>query len=146
MLSLECEEPQYSFCECCGNKTTKLVRYVLQDNNPFALYMATYTEGHDRKLVELIVGLGSWSEDSTPAERTAFTFQIWENSDEWAVTLTNAQDSSWEHVTFLGQILNREAALQHPWVQDVYKITDRVLSEDRPIIEYFTPRSTLSVE
>lgn len=125
---------------------TKLVRYVLQDKNPFALYMANYVESHERKHVELIVGLGSWSEDSTPAERTAFTLQIWENGNEWAVSLTNAEESSWGHVTFLGQILSREAALQHSWVQDVYKITDRVLSEDRQIIEYFTPRSTLCVE
>lgn len=137
MLSLEYEEPQYSFCECCGNKTTKLVRYILQDNNPFALYMATYTKGHKRKLVELIVGLGSWSEDSTPAERTAFTLQIWENNNEWAISLTNAEDSTWGHVTFLGQILSREAALHHPWVQDVYKITNHVLSQDNAVIAYF---------
>ncbi|MAU01635.1 MAG: hypothetical protein CL608_31240 [Anaerolineaceae bacterium] len=146
MLSLEFEEPQYSTCECCGNKTTKLVRYVLQNDNPFALYMATYAEGHERKLVELIVGLGSWNEDSSPSERTAFTLQIWENRDEWAVSLTNADDSTWGHVTFLGQVLDREEALQHPWINDVYKITDHILSEDKAIIEYFTARSTLGVE
>lgn len=137
MRSLEFEEPQYSSCECCGNKTTKLVRYVLQNDIPFALYMAAYTEGHEDKIVELIVGLGSWNDDSLPTERTAFTLWIRENNDAWAITLTHKEDSTWRNVTFLGQVLGREEALQHPWINDVYEITDHILSEDKKIIEYF---------
>ena len=137
MLSLEFEAPQFAICDCCGNKTTKLVRYVLQNDNPLALYIAAYTDGHENKLVELIIGIGSWENNSSPADRTAFTLQIWESTDSWAVSLTNREDSTWKSVTFLGQILNREDALQHPWIQEVYKITDHILNKDKVIVEYF---------
>ena len=69
--------------------------------------------------------------------RTAFAVNIWDNNDNWAVTVTDKEESPWSHVELLGKIVNREEALQHSWIKDVYHITDHIVAEDKPVIEFF---------
>ena len=141
MIEIDFEEPQTMNCECCGGVTTKLVRYVSQDNEAFAVYLASFTPIHDEKIVHIIIGLGTWGEDAPSSERTAFVLKLWQNDDQWNVTILDKDESAWSGVEFLGKILDREAALSHPWVKDIYHITDHIVAEDKPIIEYFNEKS-----
>lgn len=137
MINIEFEEPQSVECECCGGFTTKLVRYVSQNDTAYAVYLASFTPGHEDKVVHVVVGLGKWGEDASPAERTAFAVKIWDNDDQWAVSVLDKDESPWGGVEFLGKVLNRDEALSHPWISEVFHITDHIVAEDRPIIEYF---------
>ena len=141
MIEIEFEEPQEMKCDCCGGTTTKLVRYVSQDNEAFAVYLASFTPKHEEKLVHIIIGLGTWGEDAPPSERTAFVLKLWQNEKQWNVTILDKDESAWGSVEFLGKILNRKEALCHPWIKDIYHITDHITMEDKPIIEYFSENS-----
>lgn len=137
MIEIEFEEPKLEPCECCGNTTTRLTRFVYQDGDAFAVYYVLFTDGHEDNVAYSLIGLGEWGEDGEPDMRTAFAVNIWDNDDNWAVTVTDKEESPWSHVQFLGKIVNREEALLHPWIKDVYHITDHIIAEDKPVIEFF---------
>lgn len=138
MLTIEFEDPAYSVCDCCGQRTVRLTRFVYQDGDAFAVYYAMFTEGHTDKVLSGLVGLGEWGDDEAgPETRRAFPFRIWLNGENFQVGLTDAGESPWSDVTFMGRILDREEALRDDWIQDVFHITDHMVAEDRAITQYF---------
>ena len=48
------------------------------------------------------------------------------------------EESPWKDPEYLGQILDRKEALIHPWLKDVFHITDHIVAEDKIIIDYFS--------
>ncbi len=138
MIQIEFEEPAESKCECCGNTTVRLTRFVYQNDSAFAVYYAQFTKAHKEKRMSGIIGLGEWGDDDIgPEARLAFPFQIWLDGENYQVGLVNAEDSPWSHVTFLGRILDREEALAHPWINDVFHITDHMVADDHEIVKFF---------
>lgn len=142
MLTIEFEDPTESTCECCGNVTVRLTRFVYRDGDAYAVYYAQYTAGHEEKRLSGLIGLGEWGEGATPEQRIAFPFQIWTDDKNFIVRLVNAEDSPWSHVTFLGRILNREGALKHEWIKEVFDITDQMVANDPVITKYFGAHGT----
>ena len=140
MLEIAFEKPTESRCECCGNTTVRLTRFVYRDGNAYAVYYAQFTKQHTEKQVSGLIGLGHWGEDASPEERLAFPFQIRADESNFQVGLVNAKDSPWAHVTFLGRILDREEALKHEWITEVFHVTDHMVTDDREITEYFQAR------
>jgi hypothetical protein len=137
MLAIEFEPPTESVCECCGNSTVRLTRFVLKDGNAHAVYYAQYTRGHDEKRMSGLIGLGEWGDDAGPEDRRAFPFQMWLKGDDTVIGLIDAEDSPWSDATFLGRVLDRDEALTHPWIQEVFHITDHIVTEDPEVIGYF---------
>ena len=137
MIRIECEAPTTSRCPCCGNVTLRLTRFVYSDDNAHAVYYAAFTPGHAEKRLCGLIGLGEWGEGSQPADRVAFPFEIRTNHDNFQVGLTNAADSPWRDVQFLGRVLDRAESLLHPRIRDVFHITDHMVTDDKAIAEYF---------
>ena len=138
MLRFEFEEPRRSTFQCCGEATTILTRFVYKDDDAYAVYYAQFTGGHAEKRLSGIIGLGEWGDDQAgPQAKLAFPFQIWMDGDNFQVGLVNGTDSSWSHVTFLGRILDRSEALAHPWIDEVFHITDHLVLDDRELAGYF---------
>ena len=141
MIEIEFEEPCETKCECCGNATIRLTRFVYQDNSAFAVYYAQFTRAHEEKQLSGIIGLGEWSDDDVgPEARLAFPFQIRLDGENYKVGMVNAEDSPWSYVTFLGRILDREEALKHEWIKDVFHITDHMVADDKEIIGFFNDK------
>jgi len=138
MIKIEFEEPKFSRCECCSNTTTRLTRYVYQNGDAFAVYYLLFTNGHKEKIAHSLIGLGEWGEEGSPNLRKAFAVNIWDDGDNWSVVVTDKEESPWSHVELMGTILNRAEALQHPWINDVYHITDHIVSEDKLVLDYFS--------
>ena len=118
----------------------RLTRFVYRDDDAYAVYYARYTAGHGERRLSGLLGLGEWGEKGSPGERVAFPFQIWTDENNFKVGLVNAADSPWSHVTFLGRILNREEALKHQWIEEVFHITDHMVTDDAEITKYFGAR------
>ncbi|MDH1261977.1 hypothetical protein [Pseudomonas sp. GD03944] len=137
MIKIEFEEPHQERCKCCGNTSTRLTRFVYRDGDAYAVYYVAFTEGHEDRVAYALVGLGEWGEGGEPEDRTAFAVNIWDDNGSWAVTVTDRADSPWGHVTFLGNVLDREDALRHPWIKEVFHITDHIVAEDRQVVEFF---------
>lgn len=142
MIVIEFEAPTESTCQCCGNVTVRLTRFVYRNGDAHAVYYAQYTAGHSEKRLSGLIGLGEWDEKGTPEERIAFPFQILTDEENFKVGLVDAADSPWSHVTFLGRILNREEALKHKWISEVFHITDHMVTDDPEITKYFGARGS----
>jgi hypothetical protein len=137
MIEIQCEEPTQSVCKCCGRVSVQLTRFVYRDGDAYAVYYAQYTPEHDPKRVSAIVSLGEWGDGSSPAERVAFPLRIWTDEHNFQMGLTDAADSPWSHVSFMGKILDREVALKHPRIDEVFHITDHMVTDDKEIAGYF---------
>jgi hypothetical protein len=141
MITIEFEAPSESACECCGNISVRLTRFVYRDGDAHAVYYARYTRGHDDgKRLNGLIGLGEWGEGSSPDGRVAFAFEIRTDHDNFKVGLVDAADSPWSHVTFLGRILDREEALKHQCIDEVFHLTDHMVTDDPEITRYFDAR------
>lgn len=137
MIEIEFTEPETSKCECCGNTTTRLTRFVTQDGDAFAIYYAAFSEAHHENGVIGIVSIGEWWDGTTPELRDAFAFRLWEGEDNYNVTIMDAGESQWSDVDLIGRKLSREEALAHPSIKDVFHIVDHMTEEDPAIRTYF---------
>ena len=137
MIEIEFEEPTESRCECCGNTTVRLTRFVYRDGDAHAVYYAQFTKQHEDRRVSGLISLGPWGEGASASERVAFPFQIWTEKDNFQVGLVNAENSPWSQVTIMGRILSRDEALEHEWIAEVFHITDHMVVDDRQITDYF---------
>jgi hypothetical protein len=127
---------QPHLCSCCGKKSVNLTGFVYSDGNAYAVYFAGMGEGHPDRPIQLAVGMGEWGEGTTAADRVGFTMILRNAADSYDVMLVNPEQSPWRHVTLVGQLLAREAALQHPRVKDVFHITDHLVTDDPRIRAY----------
>jgi hypothetical protein len=135
MFTIEFEEPSRKKCDCCDKVNTNLTRFVYHNGDAFAVYYLQFTEGHPRKIVTGIISIGDWGTDDEPKNRNAFPFKIWNEGSHFQVRIIDKEDSPWQH-DLLGNILNRIDSLGHPWLEDVFQITDHIVTEDKIIIEY----------
>jgi hypothetical protein len=143
MLKFEFEDPTETRCACCGKPTVKLTRFVYQDDVPFAAYYVAFTPSHAEKRLDGIIGLGKWGSAKPGAQsRAAFVFQIWPGFDDLQAGLLDAEDSPWHGVTELGEILDREDALEHEWIDDTFLVIKSMVLEDQAIIDYFETNPT----
>ncbi len=136
MLTFEFEEPSSAKCECCGGVTTSLTRFVYEDGDAYAIYYARFGETHEPRVVEAVVSIGDWGEDSGPWDRVAFPFRLRAAAAEYQVTLVDAAESPWEGVELLGRMLDRVEALQHDRLEEVFHISDHMVRDDAPLRDY----------
>jgi hypothetical protein len=140
MLSIEFEpsvtdsEP----CECCGGRTTRLTRFVYSGDNAFAVYYAQFSDNHPNRYVSVLVSIGEWGNDAPSSDRAAFYLRIWTNAENFQVSVRDAAESPWGEVHIFGRTLDRDEALAHPRIKDVFHISDHIVTEDCPAIEYLS--------
>jgi len=140
MLRIELDEPEsQSRCDCCGGVTTTLTRFVYQDEDAYAIYYARFSNNHPDEMMSLAVGLGDWDEASIN-QRTAFALQLRLIDDKFQVMVVDRELSPWNTTTVLGPMLDREDALKHSRIKEVFHITDHMVLDDPAIRAYFQQR------
>lgn len=137
MIEIEFEEPTIEICECCGYETVKLTRFVYEEGTAFAIYYIKFTKNHEEKIATGIISIGDWGTDEEPKNRFSFPFKIWTKDNNYQIGLIDREESPWKH-GLLGKILDRVEALEHPWVKDVFHITDHICADDKEVVEYFS--------
>jgi hypothetical protein len=136
MLTFECEDPNRSRCDCCGGVTVSLTRFVYEDGDAYAIYYARFGEQHDPRVVEAVVSVGEWGEGTGPWDRVAFPLRLRAAETEYQVTVVNAAESPWHGVDLLGRMLDREEALAHERLAEVFHLTDHMVVDDHAIREH----------
>jgi hypothetical protein len=137
MLEFEFCEPQFDGCECCSAITTRLTRFVTKDDDAYAVYYALMSEAHGEKRLAGLVSLGEWGSEDIPECRVAFSFEMWTDEDQWNVGITDATQSHWADANIVGRQLTREEALKHPWLPEVFHLTDHMTADDPAVREFF---------
>jgi len=138
MLTIENGEPiEPTHCADCGGVTTNLVRFVYQDGDAYAIYYARYSDNHPQREVALAVGLGDFSEESTPDTRVSFRLKMRLVDAKYEVMVVDPDQSLWPKAKVIGRTLTRAEALAHPRIKDVFNITDHMTTDDPKIKTYF---------
>jgi hypothetical protein len=138
MLSFEFEPPNESgVCSCCGGKTTALTRYVFKDGDAYAIYYVRFSTNHPERFAVATISIGEWGEGSTPEQRVAFAFELRTTNNEYQVGLIDSAHSPWREAKTIGRTLDREEALKHPLLSEVFHITDHMVVEDKELKAYF---------
>lgn len=137
MIEIEFEKPEIEICECCGKETFKLTRFVYKDEDAFAIYYIKFTKDHDEKIATGIISIGDWDTDEIPRNRFSFPFKIWMKENDFQIGLIDRDECPWKN-ELLEKILDRNEALKHPWINEVFHITDHILAEDKVVIDYFS--------
>ncbi len=138
MLEFEFEPVETSICGCCGKTTTRLIRWVIENDEAFAMYYAAFSNGHPESGVTGIASFGEWRADGyIPESRVALAFQLRPGEEEIRVEITDAAESPWANAKLIGQKLSRESALESVWLKDLFRITDQMVSDDPAIKEFF---------
>lgn len=142
MLTIESEPPAVGEpCECCGGRTTSLTRFVEWNGDAYAVYYAQFSDNHPDGHVSALISIWDWGEDSSPAERRSFYVRIRLHEENLQISAFDARCSPWEQVDIMGRTLDREEALAHPRIKDVFHIPDHIEAENQPIIDYFNRRA-----
>ena len=137
MIRIECEPAVSTTCDCCGTLTTRLTRFVYEDDAAHAAYYACFGEEHPND-VRAIVSIGLWWGAGTPADRVAFALRLWQDDSRFGVTVEDATKSPWSHIELLGRMLERREALEHPRLTEVFHLTDHIFAEDAEIKAFFS--------
>ncbi|HST59656.1 MAG TPA: hypothetical protein VLK84_13220 [Longimicrobium sp.] len=132
-LAVDYDEPLSVQCECCGAPETRLTRFVKRDGGAYAVYLVRYTKTHELRQAYGIVSLGTWWEDGVPPDRVAFALRVTGSADEYQLEVIDANQLAWQESEILGQKLNRDEALAHPWISDVYHLFDHMAVYDAPL-------------
>ncbi len=144
MLKIEFEPPivDPQPCVCCGGKTTRLTRLVYRDGVAYAAYYAQFSQHHpNHHHVSLYISIGEWAEDAPPSRRCSFYLHLWSDGTQYQFSVRDAAESPWGQVEIFGTTIDREDALVHPKINEVFQLADHILSADIPIREYLRQRS-----
>jgi hypothetical protein len=136
VLTFEFAEPARNHCDCCGGVTTALTRYVYRDGDAHAVYYARFGNQHEPRIVEVVVSIGEWGDGTNHWDRVAFALRLRAVDSEYQVTVVDASESPWQGVQLLGRMLDRDEALGHERLQEVFHITDHMVLDDQPIRDY----------
>jgi hypothetical protein len=116
--------------------STILTRFVYRDGDAYAIFKATFTDTHPDRIVLATVSLGLWDEQAGPDQRVAFAIQLKPAPDRYELQMLSADQSLWVDSEVLGVTLDREVALAHPKLPELYAIADLMVAEDQVLREY----------
>lgn len=91
-----------------------------------------YSDHGDEWYVSVLISIGG--KDVPVSERCAFYVRIYISDERWTVRVYGSADSPFVGVEEFGTILDREEALAHPLIKEVFHITDHIVVEDEPVI------------
>jgi hypothetical protein len=138
-VTIELADRTEDECSCCGGRLIRLTRFVHRDGAAHAVYYGDFSPDHPERSVRVVLSMGEWAGwdgGKAPAARVAFALRIRATEAEFQVMVVDAVESPWHDVKALGKMLNRKNALAHPWIQEVFHITDHIVTQDRDVKEY----------
>jgi hypothetical protein len=118
-----------AICECCGRRAPSVVGFVYDDGAASAVYYAGWTEGH-RRGVSLIIGVGEWGDEATPADRRSFGLRCWAEGGDVNFEVQEPAASRYGDNTYLGAMLSRSAALADPEIGRIFHVAEHITEDD----------------
>ena len=144
--TLGLEPPRFGACDCCGGRTTNLVRFVYRDRAPYAVYYALFAESHPEEGVRALLSLGDWSAAGTPERRVAFALRLAAAPAGAAgpqIEVVDGEGSPWRAATLVGRLLPRREALAHPLLAEALEVAGVIAERDPDLRAFLGPRAPL---
>jgi hypothetical protein len=122
-----CPNCQSNFSVCRGS--------VYDESKPIAIYLVALHSCNSNKLADMAIAIKNELESLEKA--FAITLNIISTEKEYQVSIIEPQDSLWYKETYLGTLLKREEAREHPLRELFFHITDHIVLEIPEINNYF---------
>jgi hypothetical protein len=110
---------------------------VHKDGVAHAAYYARVADSHPQRVASILLGLGAWGDGTTETQRRSFALEMRKGTQGFEVKVVDAVSSPWPRAKVLGRTLDRAEALADPLIDEVFHITDHMVTEDAFIREYF---------
>ena len=136
MLEIESAPPESATCQCCGAPVTYLTRFVSLHGSAYAIYCVHLSAAHSPGFLPVLVSIGDWADDAPSSRRQSFFLHIRETDSQYVVDIRSADESPWNRAGFFGRTLDRQEALRHPRLAEVFHITDHIATQDALAIEF----------
>ncbi|MEZ0168855.1 hypothetical protein [Microvirga sp. TS319] len=114
--------------------------FIDRHNLVCAVYFAVWTEGHiETQGVDIVLSVGGWGEGMPdhPRHIIALRCRVSDGPPQFMVLdpIEHGIADDWanEETKFLGDLVRRENALRHPDMDEVFRLAEHVVHNDRRI-------------
>jgi len=126
-------EDNVAQCACCGAQSRSVHGFVYNDDDAYAIYYAGWSDTHPEKGVSIAIAVGEWSEGSSPADRTSVGITAKSTPSAIEFSVLNGDESPWAYTPLFGQMLDRDRALTHPRLKEIFHVAEHVVRDDERV-------------
>lgn len=108
-LEIECEQPHYIACECCGENITRLTRFVYDNHDAFAYYYAHIEPINHQDFIKCLIVICEFDKNDEIIHKIGFPIVLWNNRGVVVTTLLNTDEILWKSIADV-EMLDRDAA------------------------------------
>lgn len=132
-LEIDCEEPEFSTCECCGDENVVLFRTIHDGEEAKAIYTTTLPS-HAGFPVCILLVIGSLDDGTPPTERFSMAFQIISSQESYGTTIIEPADGGWDDIDTATMLSGEEARAR--FSKQIFEFSDLILEHD-PVIRLY---------
>jgi hypothetical protein len=130
------EETKTFPCADCGAAATRVAGDVLADGTVRAVYRMTWVESHPERRAHLAIGLGSWDQRASRADRHLIELQVWHRDRYPSLTVIDSPSHREFVDNVLGIGLRRDQVVGTPVGRELFEITDQVMFHDPRVLAF----------
>jgi hypothetical protein len=131
------EPPRATTCELCGRSAATTTGFVYRGGDAYAIYHAVLHRHDDGPRVDLAIGIGTWHDDDSVAEASAF-IAVWLSPDEVQFGFVDPADSVWADARRLRNQLSADEARVSAMRWALFAVAELVVSEDPSVVRHLT--------
>lgn len=95
-VSIELGGSSHHHCACCQQDSETIHGFLYDRGGDTAVYMASFTRTHqDAKVVDMVLSLGGWGENTGPADRLATPLRAVRDADGIRLDFVSPESSPW---------------------------------------------------
>jgi hypothetical protein len=123
------DQPSSRTCPDCGRTVLDSTGFVYRDDDAFAIYHATLHEHEGRRMVDLAIGIGTWSDDEAVADASAF-LAAWSTAKELQFGFVDPLESGWHRARLMSNQMTAEQARVSELRADFLAVAELIVSDD----------------
>jgi hypothetical protein len=129
-------------CNCCGTVIESTHGFIYRDDEPFAVYQASWCEGHFEDQVNARIEIGGdWGNPATRPNHAFFGVLIFRTPEETGFSMLQPEESQWCEPEIAAEFLSRSAALAHPLKSEIFHIAEHIARDDHRIKTFLKEHS-----
>ena len=125
-------------CADCGSTTRTVWGHAYQDDACVAGYCARSTEGHPERPIQMLLGVGRWSDGADRSMRRRIGIECRIGEDRPVFMVIDANTLAWPDAEILGKAMTRSEVLADPVHELALQILDRVVVDDLRVRIFLT--------
>jgi hypothetical protein len=93
--------------------------------------------------VSFAVAIGEWDDNATSESRVCFGVEAKESDSEVLFRVLEPEESPWPNTELLGKMIDRESALNHSNIDDIFLILEEILRGHPSLNKYLMSSTKL---